>query len=143
MSPKATRLWRGSTSSPRTVSASTSNYGSCLSFSGRIRHDWPNAAKQVSIGQPQSLIGVSWSPKATNHAWSGCSRLPIMYPLPGRSFLEGLASRQGESPMETGEGREDLLPFADENTSLIYANNVKDQNLLPNLQTILTIGFTI
>ena len=66
------------------------------------------------------------------------------YPLCTLS-LEGrrLASRQGESPMETGWGREDLLPFADENTSLIYANNVKDQNLLPNLQTILTIGFTI
>ena len=42
-----------------------------------------------------------------------------------------------------GEGREDLLPVADENTSLIYANEIKDQILCPNLQTILTIGLTI
>ncbi|MGB2799656.1 MAG: hypothetical protein WBC82_07430, partial [Dehalococcoidia bacterium] len=33
------------------------------------------------------------------------------------------------------EGREDLFPFADENTSLIYANEIKDQVLCPNLQT--------
>ena len=45
--------------------------------------------------------------------------------------------------LASDEGREDLFPVADENTSLIYANEIKGQVLCPNLQTILTIGLTI
>ena len=62
------------------------------------------------------------------------------HPLPLEGEGEG---KGGFPPPSPGEGEEDLFPFADENTSLIYANEIKDQVLCPNLQTILTIGFTI